>query len=339
MSHRWPRRTFLSVLLGATLLAASSLNASAAAAEIRIALVVKNLGNGFFEAAHNGGLEAARELGGVEVIYTGPTTPTAEGQIEIIGTLIAQRVDAIVVSANDPDSLVPICKRAMSRGISVLSFDSGLAPAGRAFHINASSPELIGQKQIEMVHQTLGGQGEIAILSATAQATNQNTWIGIMKSVLTRPENSGLALVEVAYGDDQSDKSYREAIALLRKHPKLRAIIAPTTVGITAAAKAVTDQKLVGKVFVTGLGLPSEMAGHVHTGAVDRFAIWNPIDLGYTAVYAAHQLVTKKASGKPDTAVSVGRMGTLQIGSNGDVAMAQPFVFDKSNVDQFAKLF
>jgi len=340
MSNRWQRRTFLSLLLGAPLIGEGALLAGrAAAADLRVALVVKNLGNGFFEAARNGGLEAAKELGGVEVIYTGPTTPTAEGQIEIIGALIAQKVDAIVISANDRDALVPICKRAMNRGITVLSFDSGLAPAGRAFQINASSPELIGQKQIEMTAQTLGGQGEIAILSATAQAANQNTWIGVMKNVLSKPEYKGLALVDVAYGDDQSDKSYREAIGLLRKHPNLKAIIAPTTVGITAAAKAVTDQQLVGKVFVTGLGLPSEMAGHVHSGAVDRFAIWNPIDLGYTAVYAAAQVATKKATGKPGTSVAVGRMGALQIGADGDAAMAQPYVFDKSNVDQFAKLF
>ena len=72
---------------------------------------------------------------------------------------------------------------------------------------------------------------------------------------------------------------------------------------------------------------------------MERFAIWNPIDLGYTAVYAAQQVATKKASGKPETTVSVGRMGTLSIGANGEAAMAQPFVFDKSNVDHFAKLF
>jgi rhamnose transport system substrate-binding protein len=160
-----------------------------------------------------------------------------------------------------------------------------------------------------------------------------------MKGVLAKPEYAGLRLVDVVYGDDQSDKSYREAIGLLRKHPALKAIIAPTTVGVTASAKAITDQGLVGKVFVTGLGLPSEMAGHVHSGAVDRFAIWNPIDLGYTAVYAARQVVTQQATGKPGTSVAVGRMGTLGIDPNGDAAMAQPYVFDKSNVDQFAKFF
>jgi rhamnose transport system substrate-binding protein len=330
---------WLTWALTAAVLAASIGGGSASAEELRVAMVVKNLGNGFFEAARDGGMEAAKQIGGVKVIYTGPTTPTAEGQIEIIGTLIAQKVDAIVISANDPDALIPICKRAMSRGITVLSFDSGVTKGGRLFHINPSNPELIGEKQIEMVSKTLGGKGEIAILSATAQATNQNTWIKVMKKVLTRPEYKELKLVGVVYGDDQSDKSYREAIGLLRKHPNLRAIIAPTTVGITASAKAVTDQKRVGKVFVTGLGLPSEMAGHVHSGAVDTFAIWNPIDLGYTAVFAAHQVLTKKATGKPGSKVSIGRMGSLAIDPNGETAMAKPFVFDKSNVDKFAKIF
>jgi rhamnose transport system substrate-binding protein len=280
---------------GAAVLVAACLSAGPAAAEgkYRVAMLVKNLGNGFFDAAHQGGNEAAKELGDIELIYTGPTKPTAEGQVEIINSLIAQKVDAIVISANDPDALIPVCKKAMQRGIAVLSFDSGVGKAGRAFQINPSNPELIGLKQLQMTAKTIGGKGEIAILSATAQATNQNKWIEVMKASLKKPELAGLKLVDVVYGDDQSDKSYREAVGLFRKHPDLKAIIAPTTVGITAAAKAVTDQNLVGKVFVTGLGLPSEMAGHVKSGAVDTFAIWNPIDLGYTAVYAAHSLIVK----------------------------------------------
>ncbi len=41
---------------------------------MKIGLVVKSLGNGFFDAANKGAQEAAKELGGVEVIYTGPTS-------------------------------------------------------------------------------------------------------------------------------------------------------------------------------------------------------------------------------------------------------------------------
>ncbi|WP_092277576.1 MULTISPECIES: rhamnose ABC transporter substrate-binding protein [unclassified Duganella] len=306
---------------------------------IRIAMVVKNLGNGFFDAAHNGANDAARELKNVEIIYTGPTTPSAEGQIEIINSLISQKVNAIVISANDPNALVPITKKAMGRGIKVISFDSGLAPEGRLMQLNPSNADLIGTKQVQMAADAIGGEGEIAILSASAQATNQNIWIGVMKKVLQQPEYSKMKLVATVYGDDQSDKSYREAIGLLRSNPHLKAIIAPTTVGINAASKAVVDEHLVGKVFVTGLGLPSEMAGHVKSGAVREFAIWNPIDLGYAATYAAYEFVQKRPTAHPGGSISAGRMGAIAIDANGEGAMAPPFTYDKSNVDKFAKIF
>jgi rhamnose transport system substrate-binding protein len=305
----------------------------------RIAMVVKNLGNGFFDAAHQGADEAAKQLGNVEVIYTGPTTPSAEGQIEIINALISQKVDAIVISANDPNALVPITKKAMARGIKVVSFDSGVAPEGRQMQLNPSNAELIGEKQIQMASDAAGGAGEIAILSASAQATNQNIWIGVMKKVLEKPEYARLKLVATVYGDDQSDKSYREAIGLLRSHPGLKAIIAPTTVGIVAASKAVVDEHLVGKVFVTGLGLPSEMAGHVKSGAVREFAIWNPIDLGYAATYAADQFVKGTATAKPGASISVGRLGSVTLDAGGEAALGPPFTYNSGNIDKFAKLF
>lgn len=307
--------------------------------QIRIAMVVKNLGNGFFDAAHNGAKDAAKELKNVEIIYTGPTTPSAEGQIEIINSLISQKVNAIVISANDPNALVPITKKAMARGIKVISFDSGLAPEGRLMQLNPSNADLIGLKQIQMASDAIGGEGEIAILSASAQATNQNIWISVMKKVLEKPEFNKMKLVATVYGDDQSDKSYREAIGLLRSNPKLKAIIAPTTVGINAASKAVVDEHLVGKVFVTGLGLPSEMAGHVKSGAVREFAIWNPIDLGYAATYAAYDFVKNQPTARPGGSISAGRMGSIAIDDKGEGAMAPPFTYDKSNVDKFSKIF
>ena len=106
----------------ATAAVATALMVNAAAAEnVKIALVVKALGIGFFEAAHKGAEEAAKELGDVEIIHTGPTDTTAEGQIEVINSLIAQGVDAIAISANDPDAVAPALQKAMERGITVIS--------------------------------------------------------------------------------------------------------------------------------------------------------------------------------------------------------------------------
>lgn len=338
--NQYKRRTLAVLATAALALAACGDRPAAQAGDkVRIAMVVKSLGNGFFDAAHAGAKEAAAQLKNVEIIYTGPTTPSAEGQIEIVNSLISQKVDAIVISANDPSALVPIAKKAMQRGIKVVSFDSGLAPEGRLMHLNPSSAQLIGRKQLEMARDAIGGAGEIAILSASAQATNQNLWIAVMKSELARPEFAQLKLVATVYGDDQSDKSYREALGLLRSHPNLKAIIAPTTVGINAAGKAVVDEKLVGKVYVTGLGLPSEMAGHVKSGAVKEFAIWNPIDLGYAATYAAYDFVKGHPDAKAGGKVDAGRMGSIAIDAKGEAAMAEPFLYNAANVDQFAKIF
>ena len=182
------------------------------------------------------------------------------------------------------------------------------------------------------------GLSNVSQVAATAQATNQNTWIAEMKKVLAQPAYSGLKLVSVVYGDDQTDKSYREALGLFKSHPNLKAIVAPTTVGIAAAGKAVTDEKKTGQVYVTGLGLPSEMAGHVKSGAVKSFAIWNPIDLGYSSIHLAHALV-KGAKAAPGEKLKMGRVGTATLDKDNEAAMAEPFTYDASNVEQFAKIF
>jgi rhamnose transport system substrate-binding protein len=310
----------------------------ASADTIKIALLVKNLGNGFFDAAAKGAEQAAKDLGNAEVIYTGPTAATPEGQIDIINSLIAQKVNAIAVSANDKDALVPALKKAMDRGITVISFDSGVAKEGRQMNLFASAPDQIGEMCVKMASDLLAGQkGDVAILSATSTATNQNAWIEVMKKVVSKYPN--VNLTSVVYGDDKQDKSYREAEGLIKSNPNLKVIIAPTTVGIAAAAQYVEDQKLVGKVLVSGLGLPSEMAAHVKSGAAPAFALWNPIDLGYAATTIAYNLATGKAKATPGAEISMGKVGTVKLDDNLEGPMAPPFVFNKDNIDEFAKIY
>ena len=335
------RRSILQLIGSVSVIAGAGVGVGPALAadKLRIAMVVKALGNGFFDACHDGGVEAAKELGNVDLIYTGPTKATAEEQIAVIDSLIAQKVDAIAISANDTNALVPVCKKAMSRGIKVISFDSGIAPEGRIMHLNPSNNALIGAKCVQMMAATLKSEGDVAILSATAQATNQNIWIEEMKKEWAKPDYAKMKLVATVYGDDVADKSYRETQGLIKAYPNLKGIIAPTSVGIVAAAKAVVDAGLVGKVYVTGLGLPSEMKGAVLAGATDTFAIWNPIDLGYSATMIAALIAEGKATGAPGTTIHAGRMGDIKIGDDGSAAMSDPFTFDKSNIEKFAKIF
>ncbi|KKC41392.1 ABC transporter substrate-binding protein [Devosia epidermidihirudinis] len=316
--------------------AVAVLLATPAFAQTRIALVVKSLGNGFFDAANKGAQEAAKELG-VEVIYTGPTAATAEAQIEVINSLIAQQVDAIAISANDPDALVPALQKAMERGIKVVSWDSGVAEAGRQVHLNPSDVGLIGETIIKLAADYLPDGGDVAILSAASTATNQNAWIEAAKAAIPA-KFPKINLVSVVYGDDDSVKSTDEAKGLIASYPDLKAIIAPTTVGVVAAAQVVTDQNLIGKINVTGLALPSEFKQFIDNGASQAVALWNPIDLGYSAVYLANDLI-KGEEAKPGAKLSIGRVGEVTLDDTNSAAMAAPFEFNKSNIDEFSKIY
>ena len=222
------KKVLSTVAVAATMAAAGT---AANAEDMRIALVVKALGIGFFEAAAKGAEEAAAELGDTEIIYTGPTDTTAEGQIEVINSLIAQGVDAIAISANDPDALVPSLKKAMQRGITVILRDSGVAEEGRQMHFKPSSTELIGNTIIKLAADHMPDGGDVAILSASATATNQNAWI-------EEPSKDGAA--ELPGCRPGHDRLWRRPVGQVlprsagphgRPARNLKAIIAPTSRG------------------------------------------------------------------------------------------------------------
>ena len=297
-------------------------------------LVPKNLGNPYFDAANTGAQEAAGELG-VTVLYQGSSTADATEQIQLINSLIAQQVNGLAISANDADALVPAGQEAIAAGIPVVSWDSAIAPEGRTLHINQADAEGIGRTQVQMISEIIGGKGKIAILSATSTAPNQNEWIKWMEDELTKPEYADIELVATVYGDDEDEKSYNEMMGLMKTYPDLVGVISPTSVGIAAAGRAVTDDGKVGQVFVTGLGTPNQLREYVKSGAIPKFALWSPVDLGYLAVYATDALATGKITGEPGDTFTAGKLGDYTVADDKTVLLGPPTVFDADNIDDF----
>ncbi|MDQ0060323.1 rhamnose ABC transporter substrate-binding protein [Paenibacillus harenae] len=307
----------------------------------KYAIIFKNTGNPYGEKQMEGYKKAIEELG-YEAILKAPDQPTAEAQITMIDELISQKVNSIAIVGNDPDALQPALEKAMKAGIKVLSLDSAVNAKSRLVHVNQADPERIGRTLIQGVMEMIGGSGEIAILSATSQATNQNAWIDWMKKELEDPKYKDVKLVKVAYGDDLRDKSVSETEALLKSYPNLKGIIAPTTVGIAAAGKVITDKGLKGKVQLTGLGLPSEMAEYIETGVCQWMYLWNPIDVGYLAGYAADGLVNGKITGKVGEKLTAGTLGEKEIVQDGDgtqIMLGDPFKFDASNIAEWKSVY
>ncbi len=298
-------------------------------------LVPKNLGNPYFDTANKGAQVAATELG-VTVTYTGPATADATAQIQLLNSLIAQKVAGLAISADDSDALVPVGKAAIAANIPVVSWDSAISAGGRTANIVQAEPQGIADIQIKMANDLAGSAGgKIAILSATSTAPNQNQWITLMKADLAKPENSKLQLVATVYGNDDDTTSYQQAQGLIKKYPDLKVIIAPTTVGIAASARAVQDANLMGKVFVTGLGTPNQMRDYVKNGASPEFALWNPSDLGYLAIYTLNAIASGQIKGMPGDSFTAGKLGKYTIDKDGNILLGPPTIFDKTNIDQF----
>jgi rhamnose transport system substrate-binding protein len=342
------RKVVISLLIVALAMApVAMLFASGSAEEAgpeRHAFIFKNTGNPYGEKQMEGFQNGIEELGG-EAILRAPEQPTAEAQIQIIEQLIAQQVASISITGNDFDALEPVLTRAMDAGIEVLSADSAVNPDSRMTHINQADSEMIGRTLIQAAYDMADGAGDIAILSATSQASNQNLWIEWMQTELDEnPDKyADLELVRIAYGDDLRDKSVSETEALLQSFPDLEVIIAPTTVGIAAAGRVITDRGLIGEVFVTGLGLPSEMAEYIENGSCPYMFLWNPIDVGFLTAYAAVAAVNGDITGAAGETFSAGRLGNFEIVPAGDggteVLLGAPFKFEPSNINDWKDVY
>ena len=302
---------------------------------LKVFVIPKNLGNPYFTTADSvqsgGALAALAALGAVGTETSG-TAATPASQIPAIQAAITKGANALIVSATDPSALCPTLTSAMQKGITVVTYDSD-APACRNLFINQASTAQIGTSEVDLLAKQIGSTGDIAIVSATASATNQNAWIGFMKQELKKYPN--MHLVSTVYGNDDPTTATQVTQGLLQKYPNLKGIISPTTVGILAAAQVLDTSKYRGKIALTGLGTPNSLKKFVADGTIQSFELWNPADLGYLAGYAAVNLASKTITNAAGQTFTAGKLGKFTVGADSTVLLGPPFVFTKANISQF----
>lgn len=326
-----------SVLLG---LAASFTLATAALAAdpLKIVYIGKNTGNPYFDSI-TGGFEDACKALGCEFEFVAPATAEATSQIPFIEAQIQRGVNVIAIAPNSPDALNQVFDDARAKGILVLTVNGDIV--GNESHRDASILPVdftkTGPNQVELAGSLIGYEGEIAILSATTEAPDQNTWIAAMVDTLNKdPKYAKMKLVATVYGDDQPEKSTTEMEALLANYPDLKAVIAPTTVGIAAAAQVVQSRGIADKVKVTGLGLPSEMRDFIKDGTVTAFQLWSPYNEGWLAAHFAKGVIEGTIKNEPGSTFDVPNLGTITINANNMInTQAELTTFDINNIDDF----
>ena len=311
--------------------------------EFSSVFIPKSTDNPVFTQANEGAEEAAGELGTDPASYEGPSSAEdIESQIQIVTNAGTQGLDAVMISNAGSEGVEPAVQQVSEQDVTVVSWDSpipGGTDSGEDLFVAQVDFDETGQVMADMALELLPNGGEFAILSATPDAANQNAWIAAMEEVMQGDEYKDLKLVDTVYGNDDPNDSTNQALALVDKHPNLKLIMAPTTVGILAAAQAMQDEDLCGKVLVSGLGLPDEMAEYTKNGCAPKFALWSFVDLGYLAYYAAYGIATGQIEAAEGQQFVAGRMGeyTIEKDPTRDNALRivmGPFsVYDESNVD------
>lgn len=294
-----------------------------------IAIVPKVSGIPYFNAVQEGAQEAGKDLK-VNVLFTGPPIADWKQQTNIIEGLIDKDVNIIAVSADDPEKLGPVLQKAKGKGIKVITWDSDTDPKYRDLFINMVDPEKLGRHLMDTLAEKMGESGKYAIMTGSDSASNIKEWLNWIKiqQVEYYPQ---MNLADVVETDDNPQKAYLEAQNLIKNNPDLKGILGTSSVGPPAAAQAVKESGMSGKIIVVGLSTPNLMRSFLKDGSAQMITLWSPKKLGYLTVSLAENLLD---GDKPKDGQYIENIGNINV--KGDtVIMGQPIDLTRENIDQY----
>jgi rhamnose transport system substrate-binding protein len=312
--------------------AGNSTAAGGSSKQISVAFVPKLQGIPYFEAMNSGGQEAASDLG-VKWIYKGSTTADPAAQTDIVKSLIQQKVSALFVAPNDPDSMAPVLADAKSAGIHIATADTDAPNSAREVFVNQATAEGIGQGIIDALMDKMGGKGNFAIVSCGQTAANLNSWIAVEKKY-TADKFPNAKIVSTVYAGEDEAKAVSMAKDLMNAHPDLTGLIGECTSSAPGVAKAVREAGKIGKVFTVGLGTPQAMKPYLTDGSSSAAILWDVKKLGYLTAWAGKQ-IADGGSLQPDAKLKAKVPDASWDAGSKTLLLGPALRITKVNVDQF----
>jgi len=303
------------------------------AATLTIGVMPKLIGIDFFNAAERGTRQAAKELD-VELVYDGPVTNDVQQQVQMLETWIMKGYDAIAVAPNDPDSIAPVLEDARAAGIKVISWDADSVKEARDFFVTQCTPDSVAKALMDVMAEGAGKNARYIILTGSLTAANQNIWMKEMETYRQQayPDMTNLSEVPKASEEDQ-EMATQVTKDLLTTYPTMNGLFAITSVALPGAAEAIREAGAAERVYLTGLSTPNSMRSFVKDETVKQFVLWDAVDLGYLAVYAA--TAAAKGDLKPGAQTfAAGRLGEVEVHGD-EIVMGAPIVFNADNIDAY----
>ncbi|SSB97838.1 monosaccharide ABC transporter substrate-binding protein, CUT2 family [Pseudomonas sp. 43mfcvi1.1] len=253
---------FAGRLLAVAMLAAASaaLPLSSAFAQTaekpKVALVMKSLANEFFLTMEDGAKAYQKEHSAdFDLISNGikDETDTAN-QIRIVEQMIVSKVDALIIAPADSKAMVPVIKKAVDAGITVINIDNQLDPAVvKSKNINVPFVGPDNRKGARLVGEYLAKElkagDEVGIIEGVSTTTNAQARTAGFKDAM---EAAQIKVVSLQSGDWEINKGNQVAASMLSEYPNIKALLAGNDSMAVGAVSAVRAAGKAGKVQVVG---------------------------------------------------------------------------------------
>ncbi len=244
-----------------------------------IVTVVKVTGENWFTRMAEGVVAYGQDNSKVKTSEVGPAKADSAQQLRLIEDLVAKNVSALAVVPMDPSALEGVLKRAMGRGIKVITHEADNLKNTQV-DIEAFDNKVFGARFNEKLANCMDKTGKWTSFVGSLGSLTHVQWAdGGAENAKQYPGMELVSPKNESFND--ANKAYEKAREILRKYPDIKGFQGGSAIDVIGIGRAVEEAGLVGKVCVVGLGLPKDTAKYLESGAVQSISFWDPKDAGY----------------------------------------------------------
>ncbi len=328
------RKTMLrggAAALALGMLVAAATSYAQDAKKYSIATIVKISGIQWFNRMDEGVKKFAADTGN-KAFQVGPAKADAQLQVQLVEDMIAQGVDAIAVVPFAPEALEPVLKKAMDKGIKVVSHEASEIQNVN-WDVEAFSNAAYGEHIMQALGKCMDGKGEYAVFVGSLTSKSHNQWVdaAIAYQKKNFPDMKLVGSKNETFDDQQ--KAYAKTQELLRAFPNVRGFQGSASTDVAGIGLAVEERGMADKTCVMGTSLPSIASQYLDTGAVDMISFWDPALAGYAMNKIAVMLLEGK---QPTNGMDLGLPGYEKVDIQGKVIYGKAWVdVTKDNASQY----